>query len=126
MPEYTVTTLAAAVTKTADTITVTSATGIAAGSYIFCEREFWKVKASYVAGETVVPVERGTLPGLVTGHASGSTIYIGEADMFLYHDVAGYDADAAQNYIINVITGEMFYNSSGQWYGSHDSWNGSV
>lgn len=125
MSEYTVTTLGAAVTIDADSIVVASATGIAAGYYIYIDREFMKVKASYVSG-TTIPVERGTLPGIRSGHASGQTVYVGDADMFLYHDKAGYEASPAQAYIINVITGSKFFNSSGQWYDSRDGWSGSV
>ena len=123
MAEYTVTTLAAAVTKDADRIVVASAAGITAGnprtgeppSYLYVDREFMKVKS--VDG-AVIEVERGTLPGIVSGHASGATVFAGKPEMWAYSDRAGYDTAAPQNNIINIITGEMLRNSSGQWFGA--------
>ena len=118
--EYSTTTLSAAVTKAADKITIASASGTycVVGNFIFVDRELMKILT--ISGTTIT-VDR-CVEGLLTGHASGKTVFIGEADMFTHQDMAGYDASAPQNYIINTLTGETFFNSSGQWYGSRQAW----
>lgn len=118
--EYSTTTLSAAVTKTADQIVVASASGTycVVGNYLYVDRELMKILA---INGTTLTVDRG-VEGIVSGHASSKGVYIGTAEMFTHADKAGYDTGAPQNYIINTLTGEMFYNSSGQWYGSKAGW----
>jgi hypothetical protein len=123
MTEYIVTTLAETATKDTDQITVVSASEITAGnpttgeppSYLYVDREFMKVKS---VNGTTITVERGTLPGIVSGHAVGATVFAGKPEMWAYSDKAGFDIVAPQTRIINILNGEMFHNASGQWYGN--------
>jgi hypothetical protein len=76
------TTLAAAVTTTQqNSITLTSATGVVAGRFIFVDRELMRVGATYVSG-TTIPVVRAQ-KGLATPHISLAKVTIGISGSFI-------------------------------------------
>lgn len=78
----TVTTLAAAITtSTQDRITLTSATGVSAGVYIYAGKEEMRVGSSYVSGVNI-PVVRGR-GGVIAPHLSGETVTIGVTGNFV-------------------------------------------
>lgn len=79
------TTLSAAVTPTATTITLASVTctncTFQAGTRIFVDLELMQVGGSYVSG-TTVPVQRGVNGTQVAAHVSGATVYLGSPERF--------------------------------------------
>jgi hypothetical protein len=68
-------------TSATSTISVTSATGFAAGRIVFVDREAMQVLPSYVSG-TTIPVQRGVQGTARAAHASGSTVYVGLPNYF--------------------------------------------
>ncbi len=73
------TTLGAACAATDASITVASATSVAAGVIIRCDDELMKVAKSYVLASTTVPVLRGQGGTVPTAHPSGAAIEHGLA-----------------------------------------------
>lgn len=71
------TTLSAAVAIGDGSLTVTAATGVAAGVSILVDQEMMKVTKGYVAASTTVPVVRGQDGTVVTAHPSGASVVIG-------------------------------------------------
>ena len=106
------TTLNGAVSSTAPSFHLTSATGVAVGTILYVNREAMRVHA--IDG-TKVSVARGQLGTPVSAHATAATVYIGSDDQFFAVDPVG---TAAEGYVtpwINVLTGDQFTVSSGQW-----------
>lgn len=78
----TLTTLSGAVIVDQNTISVASATGFAAGSFIQIDQEILQVQKGYVSG-TSIPVIRG-LDGTATqAHPTGAQVKVGLASDFL-------------------------------------------
>lgn len=73
------TTLSAAVTATTFTVTVASATGAVAGSFIYVDRELMLINAASGTTLTVQRAQGGTGP---QGHASGATVLVGTGAQF--------------------------------------------
>lgn len=109
------TTLAAAVTASQTSITVTSATGVVAGGGVYIGREFMRVGGAYVSG-TVVPVMRA---GRAVAHVAGQPVHIGPAIAFINTDRDGACVPAAEAYLpqINVDNGKIWncHAGAGQW-----------
>jgi hypothetical protein len=112
MEYMTKTTLTAAVTATADVISVASATGFSVNKVIKIDKEFAIVKS--VSG-TDITLTRGTIPGLVTAHVSGSLVYVADANDFVGSEKAAYDASAPLTPAIDINTGDVFHNVNGVW-----------
>lgn len=74
------TTLSSALTATATSATVASATSIAAGYQIVLLGEVCKVAKSYVVGSTTVPLLRGQGGTASIAHASGAGVVHGSPD----------------------------------------------
>lgn len=73
------TTLGAACAATDASITVASATSVAAGVIIRCDDELMQVAKSYVLASTTVPVLRGRQGTVPTAHPSGAAVEHGLA-----------------------------------------------
>lgn len=73
------TTLGAACAATDASITVASATSVAAGVIIRCDDELMQVAKSYVLASTTVPVLRGRQGTVPTAHPSGAAVEHGVA-----------------------------------------------
>jgi hypothetical protein len=80
------TTLSAALTATAKTFTVASATGFAAGSFAFVDAELMAITA---VSSTLITVQRGVNGTAAVGHASGAVIYAGLPTYFSAFDPSG-------------------------------------
>lgn len=104
------TTLSAAVTSSAQTIVLSSATGVADGYGIYIDREYMTVSASWTSGTTVPVIRRGQ----ATSHAAGVPVFIGPAHAFVTADPAGSCVAASQPYlpVINVLNGNIWDCSS--------------
>lgn len=100
------TTLAAAVTSSANTIRLTSATGIADGYGIYIENEFMTVAASWTSGTTIPVIRRD---GAVS-HAALTPVLIGPAPAFIARDRSGSCAATSEQYLpqVNVTNGKIF------------------
>lgn len=72
----TTTTLSSAVTSTATSIVVTSATGFAAGNLILVDLEWMQVAKSYVSG-TTIPVLRGQDGSVQVAHVASANVTTG-------------------------------------------------
>lgn len=78
----TTTTLSSAVAATARDITVASATGFAAGSYIQIDQEFVRVAKSYSSG-TLIPLDGRGLNGTVAAaHVASANVTVGTGTDF--------------------------------------------
>lgn len=77
----TTTTLAAAAAASDTSVTVTSATGFAAGSYLQVDNEFMQISKSYVSG-TAIPVHRGVNGTFADAHVSGANATVGTGSDF--------------------------------------------
>lgn len=72
----TTTTLSSAVTATATSIVVASATGFAAGNLILIDGEFMQVQKTYVSG-TTIPVLRGLDGSVQVAHVASANVNTG-------------------------------------------------
>ena len=77
----TTTTLSSAVTSTATSIVVASATGFSAGNLILVDGEFMQVSKSYVSG-TTIPVQRGLDGSIQAAHVASANVTTGLASDF--------------------------------------------
>ena len=77
----TTTTISAAVAVNDTSITVTSATGFAAGSSVLIDQELMKVAQSYVSG-TTIPVLRGQDGTVTAAHKASANCSVGLASDF--------------------------------------------
>lgn len=68
------TTLSAALSATATTMTVTSATGFAAGDLCKIDQEFVRISKTYTSGTTIPLDGRGLNGGVVSAHVSGTNV----------------------------------------------------
>jgi hypothetical protein len=109
------TTLSAAVTsRSADSLAVASATGIAAGNLLYANREAMLVRS--VSGTTVF-VTRGIEGTVARLHQSGAVVHCGPKREFYSNDVIGY-ANSDEEYAlphINVRTGNIFQIADSKW-----------
>lgn len=126
------TTLGAAVTATAQSITVASAATIAAGQLIFVDRELMQVQTSYVSG-TSIPVTRGVNGTRAYTHASGSQVWTGPANYFSQSEPAGNCLSTAEVALPRIVgqTGNVYQCSNSIWVryadgGVHEFSAGSV
>ena len=76
------TTLSAAVTASDDTITVASATSVAAGRYLRVDDEWMQVTTGYVSASTSVPVVRGLGGTAASAHAASANVVHGAGSDF--------------------------------------------
>lgn len=108
------TTLNGAVTATAPSLYLTSATGVAVGTVLFCEREAMRV--SKIDG-TKATVQRGWGGSRVSAHPTLATVYHGTADQFYQANPVGAiaAADVQVTPWINVTTGQIWTAPSGVW-----------
>lgn len=110
------TTLSAPITSTsANTISVTSATGFTARTtFAFVDREYMAVVA--VSG-TSIRVIRGSSGTAATTHASGATIYVGPGTYFSGSDRAGSctSTDELVLPVINIKTGTQYQCTGSLW-----------
>lgn len=104
------TTAAAAVTSSQNFVTVSSATGAVAGGGLYMGREYMRIADSYVSG-TSIPVIR---TGRAVSHASGTPLYLGNANAFINSDRGGSCVAANEPYLpqINVTNGAIWDCSS--------------
>ncbi len=118
MGRLTNTTLSAAVTATANQITVASATGITTysvsaktvNSKLFIEQELMEV--TEISGTTLT-VKRA-INGIVAAHASGAVVWVGDDD-FNAKPKGGYESSPDQTPAINPFTGEFCDCVESQW-----------
>lgn len=78
----TTTTLNGAVVVDQNNITVTSATGFAAGYLVRVDDETMEVQDGYVAGATLVPVLRGREGSATQAHVTGANVTVGTGSDF--------------------------------------------
>jgi hypothetical protein len=112
------TTLAAAVTPTMKTITLTSGSTVASGQRIVIDREMMTVPSGYTAGNAVVPVIRGQGGSLSNSHAASAIVYTGPANYFTQAQQIGpctASAQVASPYI--VFPGGNIYDCVGGYWG---------
>lgn len=100
------TTLAAAVTSSATSVVLTSATGVSAGVGIYVDREYMTVGASYVSGTTVPVLRRAG----ARAHATSTLTYIGPATAFITVDRSGACTSTNETYLpqINTVNGSIW------------------
>lgn len=100
------TTLSAAVTASANTVRVASATGAVAGGGIYVDREYMTISSGYVSG-TTIPVIRS---GRAVSHAASVPVYIAPATAFVNRDYDGSCVAANEAYLprINVTNGNIW------------------
>lgn len=124
------TTLAAAVTQTANRMVVASATGISAGTVLYIQDYYAAagelVTVQSVTGTTLVVVRGNT--GRVVAHTSGARVLIAPAPRAFYtNNPLGACTATAQPYTpyVNTVTGEQWICSSvtGSWV---PGWNGTT
>ncbi len=123
------TTLAAAVTSpTQDLFTVASATGLAAGRYMYVDNELVQIKGTYSSG-VLIPVVRGKA-GRATNHLSGAVVTAGllgnyststgsglSSGVFIVAKPYGPCTAASQEYtiVVNTTTGDRFKCIGANW-----------
>lgn len=122
MTAMTSTTLSAAVTATADKITVASATGFNAAamasgtpaSLIYIDAELMQVEA---VSSTTITVKRG-VAGITGAHASGAVVWVGSPDDFSAQVKRGYESSTPTDKLPVIDPGKgIFYtNVGGYWY----------
>lgn len=123
----TATTLSAAVTSnTQDRITVASATGFAAGRFVYIDNELMQVARTYSSG-TTIPVLRGK-GGRASQHLSGARVIAGTAGsydpstgnssgVFISASPYGPCTPASQAFtiVVNTTTGDKFKCIADTW-----------
>lgn len=114
------TTLSSAVSATAMTVTVASATGLTAGSYLYIDTELMQIVS---VSSTTATVRRGLAQGgsPASAHASGAIVWVGTGDVFKTYDVAGACTAATQLYVphINTKNGRIFDCEQSVWMERH-------
>ena len=114
--EVTSTTLSAAVTASAQTITVASATNLTAGNYAYVDKELMAIIS---VSSTTATVRRGLAGGVTPGtmHASGVVVWLGAGDRFSASDVNGACTAGSELYLphINTKTGNIYDCEQGYW-----------
>lgn len=111
------TTFSVAVTNTATSVTLTAASGVAAGGYLYSEGELMQVTS--VSG-AVAQVRRGVAGGktpAMAHSASAAIVFVGAGDEFQTYDVAG-TCTASENLYnphINTHTNNVFDCEGGFW-----------
>lgn len=110
------TTLAAAVTATANQVSVTSATNVAVGNILFVDREAMRVSA--LSG-TVATVTRGFNGTAARAHAALATLYTGPpVEFYASEVVVGSTCTAtAEQYTPRIVlpTGNVYKCSNSTW-----------
>lgn len=106
------TTLNGAVTATAPSLYLTSASGVVEGTILYVDREAMRV--TKVDG-TKIKMQRGVMGTPVSAHATAATVYLGAQDQFFNCDPVGTAQDGYVTPWINVLTGDKFTVSSTQW-----------
>lgn len=108
------TTTSAALTDTGTSVTVASATGIAAGTILYIDKEAMSVVS--ISG-TVATVRRGVAGSFAAAHASGAVVYAGTPDQIGHSDPAGPCTATSEIALprINVDTGNVYQCSAGFW-----------
>jgi len=111
------TTLSSAVSASALVVNLTSATGVAAGGYLYVDHELMGVQS---VSSTAVTVRRGLAQGdsNAIGHLSGATVYVGAGERFSQFNVAGACTRAKELYLphINTMNGRIWdCTSYGVW-----------
>jgi hypothetical protein len=106
------TTLNGAVSGTAPSLILTSATGVSVGTILYVDREAMRVQA---IDDTKAKVHRGWMGTPASAHATLATVYFGTQDQFFNRDPVGTAEDGYVTPWINVLTGDQFTVSSGQW-----------
>lgn len=99
------TTLASAVSATANTIEVSSATGIEEGDFAFVDREAMIVND---ISSTTLTVSRG-YGSTISAHSSGETIYVDDADAFRAVPIGGGCTSTEYRFlpVIDIATGDV-------------------
>lgn len=117
--KLTQTTLAAAVTSSANIVQVASATGITVAqnttaTMIYVDRELMTVLA---VNGTEITVARGAAGTPAAGHANGAMVLAGNPIYFIDHDPQGTTSNALVSPLINVSNGLQWLLSSitGTW-----------
>lgn len=110
------TTLSTAVNSTLNQITVASSTSFTAGSLAYVDKEALDILTVNTT-TLVVTVRRGSRGTRATSHASGATVYVGTADVFVSQDQAGSCTSANYSYLplINVLNGKLFRCTNSVW-----------
>jgi len=109
------TTLAAAVSTTAETtIQVKSATGFVVGYGCYVDREYMVVTG--ILG-TIISVRRGAWGTRSTPHLAGSTVFVAPPNYFTQYDRygAGTAANEQVQPYINILTGSVWSVLGGRW-----------
>lgn len=114
------TTLAAAVsTADATTVTLTSGTGVAAGSVLYIDKELLRVQSAVGGSTTNWNVVRGFDGTASSTHANGALVYLGVRDRFYRADVVPGTSCTATNELffphINPRTGQIAECEGGIW-----------
>lgn len=121
MTAMTSTTLSAAVTATADKITVASATGFNAAnmetatpaSLVYIDAELMQVIA---VSSTTITVKRG-VAGIASAHASGQVVWVGAPNDFSAQTKRGYEASPTEKLpVIDPAKGIFYTNVGSYWY----------
>lgn len=110
------TTLSAAVTASADTIFVTSATGFDDGDLVFVDREAMVVRD---VNSTTITVTRGTNGTAARAHASNAVVYVGAPSNFYQdHVVPGSTCTATnERYLPRIVlpAGNVYQCTNSIW-----------
>lgn len=97
----TTTTLSTAVTSTATSIVVASATGFAAGNIVLVDGEFMQVAKNYVSG-TTIPVQRGLDGSVQSAHVASANVKTGLPSDF---SLPAPQSSVTQPYVVtNTVT----------------------
>ena len=101
-------------------IVLNSATGVAAGTELFVDKEAFYVSPSYVSG-TTIPVLRGQDSTAITTHLANSVVWVGtnstSSQVFVYTTPSGSctRANMLNTPQINVTTGDVIDCVNGNW-----------
>lgn len=113
------TTLSAAVTSASatkvGTVQLASGTGVAAGSFLFVDRELMLITD---ATSTTQPrIQRGVGGSLASTHASGAVVFVGVPGAFYPNEVSGSCTAANETYLPHIVpqSGRIFQCLNSLW-----------
>lgn len=103
------TTIAAAMTVSASTITLTSGTSVAAGQFYYIDKELGRFTSAVGSSTTVWNIQRGLEGTVVTAHQVTDRIWTGPGNYFFHDTPVGTSTNAAELVLphVNVDTGEI-------------------
>jgi hypothetical protein len=115
------TTLSAAMTSTQTTMVVASATGFAAGKYVYIDAEVVQIASSYSGSGTTIPIQRGQNGTAAAAHATSERVIVGVGMHFQqsnpFYGAACTPGQAQAAYLpwINVPDGLVWMCVSNAW-----------